>query len=73
VDIFEVEKQETVSRKELATRLRRLANMLSSDDEEISFERGGMQFSVHVPEQVHLKVELEVESDERELEIELKW
>jgi hypothetical protein len=40
VDIFEVEKQETVSRKELATRLRRLANMLSSDDEEISFERG---------------------------------
>lgn len=73
MDIFEVEKQETVSRKELATRLRRLANMLSSDDEEISFERGGMQFSVHVPEQVHLKVELEVESDERELEIELKW
>jgi len=73
MDIFEVEKQEMVSRKELATRLRRLANMLSSDDEEISFERGGMQFSVHVPEQVHLKVELEVESDERELEIELKW
>jgi len=73
MEIFEVEKQETVSRKEIATRLRRLANMLSSDDEEISFERGGMQFSVHVPEQVHLKVELEVESDERELEIELKW
>lgn len=73
MDIFEVERQETVTRKELATRLRRLANMLSSDDEEISFERGGMNFSVHVPEQVHLKVELEVESDERELEIELKW
>ena len=73
MEIFEVEKQETVSRKEIATRLRRLANMLSSDDEEISFERGGMRFSVHVPEQVHLKVELEVESDERELEIELKW
>lgn len=73
MDIFEVERQETVTRKELATRLRRLANMLSSDDEEISFERGGMNFSVHVPEEVHLKVELEVESDERELEIELKW
>lgn len=73
MEIFEVEKQETLSRKEIATRLRRLANMLSGDDEEISFERGGMQFSVHVPEQVHLKVELEVESDERELEIELRW
>ncbi|MGV1047561.1 MAG: amphi-Trp domain-containing protein [Solirubrobacterales bacterium] len=73
MDVFEVERQETVSRKEIATRLRRLANLLSSDEEEISFERGGMKFSVHVPDQVQLKVELEVESDERELEIELKW
>jgi amphi-Trp domain-containing protein len=73
MEIFEVEKQETISRKEIATRLRRLANMLSSDDEEISFERGGMQFAVHVPDQVHLQVELEIESDQRELEIELKW
>lgn len=73
MEIFEVERRETVTRKELATRLRRLANMLSSDEEEIAFERGGMQFSVHVPEQVQLKVELEVETDERELEIELKW
>ncbi|HSS31742.1 MAG TPA: amphi-Trp domain-containing protein [Solirubrobacterales bacterium] len=73
MELFEVEKRETVSRKEIATRLRRLANMLSSDDEEISFERGGMQFAVHVPEEVQLKVELEIESDERELEIELKW
>ena len=73
MDIFEVEQKETLSRKEIATRLRRLANMLGSDDEEIEFERGGMRFKLHVPEQVHLKVELEVESDERELEIELKW
>lgn len=73
MEIFEVEQEETLSRKEIATRLRRLANLLSGDDEEISFERGGMQFSVHVPDQVHLKVELEIESDERELEIELKW
>lgn len=73
MDIFEVERQETVTRKELATRLRRLANMLSSDEEEISFERGGMQFAIHVPDEVHLKVELEVETNERELEIELKW
>jgi amphi-Trp domain-containing protein len=73
MEIFEVEQQENLTRKEIATRLRRLANMLSSDEEEISFERGGMQFSVHVPDEVHLKVELEVESDGRELEIELKW
>ncbi len=73
MDIFEVEQEETVTRKEVATRLRRLANLLGSDDEEVAFERGGMKFSVHVPAEVQLKVELEVGSDERELEIELKW
>ena len=75
MDIFEVEKTETVSRKEAATRLRRLANLLSSDEEAVSFDRGGMQFSIQVPENVQLKVELEIGSDEREveLEIELTW
>ena len=64
MDIFEVELKEKLSRKEVATRLRRLANMIGGDDEEIEFERGGMKFSVHVPEEVQLKVELEIE---------LKW
>jgi amphi-Trp domain-containing protein len=73
MDIFEVEQKETLTRGEVATRFRRLANMLAGDDEEITFERGGMKFSIHVPDEVQLKVELEVESDERELEIELKW
>jgi amphi-Trp domain-containing protein len=72
MDIFEVERKETVTRKEAATRLRRLANMLGGDDD-VKFERGGMHFTVNVPEKVELKVELEVDSDERELEIELRW
>ncbi len=72
MDILEVEQKETLSRKEVATRLRRLANMLSGDGD-LAFDRGGMHFNVHVPDEVELKVELEVETDERELEIELKW
>jgi amphi-Trp domain-containing protein len=73
MDIIEVEQQETLTRKEIATRLRRLANLLASDEEEVTFERGGMQFKVNVPSEIRLKVELEIESDERELEIALKW
>lgn len=75
MDIFEVEKTEMVGRKEAATRLRRIADLLSSEEEAIGFERSGMEFSIHVPEQVQLKVELEIGADEREveLEIELKW
>ncbi len=72
MDIFEVQQTQTVTRREVATRLRRLAKMLS-DSGDIEVDRGGMHFRVSVPDEVQLKVELEVESDERELEIELKW
>jgi amphi-Trp domain-containing protein len=72
MDILEVEQKERVSREEAAARLRRLADMLSRHND-IEFERGGLRFTVRVPDEVNLKIELEVESDERELEIELTW
>lgn len=72
MDIVEIEQKETVSRKEVATRLRRLATMLAKDND-VKFEQGGTAITVHIPDEVQLKVELEVASDERELEIELKW
>ena len=72
MDIFEVEQKERLSREEVAARLHNLADMLARHND-IEFERGGMRFNVHVPDEVDLKIELEVESDERELEIELTW
>ena len=72
MDVVEIEQKETVSRKEVAARLRRLAGMLAKGNN-VKFEQGGMVMTVHVPDEVQLKVELEVETDERELEIELKW
>jgi amphi-Trp domain-containing protein len=72
MDILEIEQKETLSREQVAERLRALADMLARHND-LEFERGGMHFSLHVPDQVQLKVELEVETEERELEIELKW
>jgi amphi-Trp domain-containing protein len=72
MDIFEIKQKETVSREEVAERLRLLADMLARHND-LEFDRGGMHFKVHVPDQLRLKVELEVETDERELEIELTW
>lgn len=72
MDIFEVKQKETVTRAEVARRLRILADMLDRHND-LEFDRAGMHFTVTVPDEVQLKVELEVESDERELEIELKW
>jgi amphi-Trp domain-containing protein len=73
MDIFEVEQKDTLTRKEVATRLRRLATLLAGEDEEVVFERGGMEFKVNVPDTVHLNVELEIGNEEKELEIELTW
>lgn len=75
MDVFEVEKTEMVDRKEAAAQLRRIADLLSGDDEAIGFDRNGMRFSIHVPDRLRLKVELEIGADEQdvELEIELKW
>jgi amphi-Trp domain-containing protein len=72
MDIFEVEQKERLTREEVAARLRNLADMLARHND-IEFERGGMKFTVKVPDELNVKVELEVESDKRELEIELTW
>jgi amphi-Trp domain-containing protein len=72
MDILEIEQKETLDREQVAERLRALADMLARHND-LEFERGGMHFTLHVPDEVHLKIELEVETDERELEIELKW
>jgi amphi-Trp domain-containing protein len=70
---FEVEHRETLTRDEAATRLRRIANLLSGEGEEIKFDRNDAEFKVSIPDQVEWKVELELGGDENELEIELKW
>ena len=72
MDVVEIEQKETVSRKEVVTRLRRLASQLAKGND-VKFELSGTVMTVHIPDEVQLKVELEVETGERELEIELKW
>ncbi len=72
MDIFEMEQKERLGREEVAARLHRLADMLARNND-IEFDRGSMHFVVHVPDEVNLKVELEIETDENELEIELTW
>jgi amphi-Trp domain-containing protein len=40
---------------------------------DVVIEREDMRFVAHVPDQVHLEVEFEIEDDGSELEIELTW
>ena len=72
MDIFEVEQTERLGREEAAARLHRLADMLARHND-IEFDRGGMRFKVKVPDELDLKLELEVGDDGCEFEIELTW
>jgi amphi-Trp domain-containing protein len=72
VDLIEIADKERLSREDAAARLRALADALARNNE-VEFERGGMRITVHVPDEVELKLEIEVGDEESELEIELTW
>ncbi|MGW1339535.1 amphi-Trp domain-containing protein [Kribbella sp. NPDC002412] len=72
MDLIEVETKESMSREAAAARLRALADMLAKDNN-VEFERGGLRITVHVPDEVRLKVEFELGDDGSELEVELTW
>ncbi|SEC53867.1 amphi-Trp domain-containing protein [Nocardioides exalbidus] len=61
----------TMSREEAAARLRALADSLAKHNS-VEFARDGGRITVSVPEQVNLKVEVEL-GDDNEVEIELTW
>jgi amphi-Trp domain-containing protein len=72
VDLIELSEKTTLSREAAAARLHEIADALARNNE-IDFERGDLTFTVHVPDEVSFKLEVEIGDDERELEIELTW
>ena len=71
MDLLEITRKERLSREEAAARLHALADQLARHND-VEFERAGTRFVVRVPDEIAVKVELEV-GDETELEIELSW
>ena len=71
MDLLEIDETRRMRREEAAERLRALADALSKNNS-VEFERGGSRITVRVPDEVDLKVEVEI-GDENELEIELTW
>ena len=72
MDLIEITEKERLGREDAAARLHALADMLARHNE-VEFERGGLRFKIHVPDEIDFKLEIEIGDDERELEIELKW
>ena len=72
MELMELKEKITLSREEAAARLHAIADELAANND-VVIERDDLRFVAHVPDQVHLKVEFEVEDDGTELEIELTW
>jgi amphi-Trp domain-containing protein len=72
MDLIEITEEQRLSREAAAARLRDLADALARNNN-VEFQRADLRFTVHVPDEVSLKLEVEIGGDEHELEIELTW
>ena len=70
-ELIEVTTESVMRREEAAAKLRDLADQISRHNQ-VEFVREGMRYSARIPDEVTLKVEIEL-GDESEIEIELSW
>jgi amphi-Trp domain-containing protein len=71
MDLFEIDETKRLRREEAAERLHALADALARNNA-VEFEREGRRITVRVPDEVEMKIEVELGED-NELEIELNW
>jgi amphi-Trp domain-containing protein len=72
MEILEIETERTLSREDAAAWLQELAHQLSRNNQ-LQFRHDGLKYTVRVPGEVTMEVEVEVEDDGCKLEVELKW
>ena len=72
MDLLEINETVRLTREEAAARIHALADAIASDNA-VELRRDGLRFTVAVPKEVDLKVEVELSDDEHEIEIELTW
>lgn len=71
MDLFEIDDTQRLKREEAAARLHALADALARNNS-VEFQRDGRRITVAIPDEVDLKIEVEL-GDSNELEIELTW
>ena len=72
MDLFEYEEKRRLRREEAAAQLHVLADALARENA-VELGKDGRRVTVRVPDEVNLKIEVEIGDDESELEIELTW
>lgn len=72
MELLEIGETRHLRREEAAARLHALADALARNNA-VEFDQEGRRVTVRVPDEVALKIEVELADDESELEIELTW
>ena len=72
MDLLEIEEKHEMRREEAAKLLHRIADSLARQNS-LEFVREGLKFTVDVPDQVEVELELEIGDDGKSLEIEINW
>lgn len=73
MDLFEIDDTRRMSREEAAAKLHALADALARHNS-VEFDRAGRRITVRIPDEVDLKIEVELgDEGENELEVELIW
>jgi amphi-Trp domain-containing protein len=72
VDLFDINDTQHLRREDAAARLHALADALARSNS-VEFQRGDRRITVRIPDQIDLKIEVEIGDDGNELEIELTW
>ncbi len=72
MDLLEISEKHKMRREEAADLLHKLADSLARQNS-VDFSREGLKFHIKVPDQVTVEFEVEIESDESSLEIEISW
>lgn len=72
MEIVEHSSEEVLRREDAAQRLRELADQLSRHNK-VTFSKDGRRYTVDVPDQVTLSLEIEVGAESSEIEVEITW
>jgi amphi-Trp domain-containing protein len=72
MDLIDIDETHHLRREEAAARLHALADELARNNS-VDFQSAGGRLTVRVPDEVDLKIEVEMGDDGNELEIELTW
>ena len=72
MDLMEISEKRRMGREEAAQLLHKLADSLARQNA-VNFTQHGVKVNIKVPDEVTVEFEVEIETDESSIEVEISW